>query len=153
MISKIWVVIAGSFFSSILFMKYQLIIKKLFHRKITDNCFLSSLSFVSGFLCEKHFDEALNTQVKRQKWHHWHQWLWLTWNQGSANDNVDLFALPGEKGELGLDELLWHLFGVTSDPLARLFDVYFQRLCPERLELLQSRWPDRREAVSLSSEP
>lgn len=48
----------------------------------------------------------------------------LTWNQSSANDYVNLFALLGEKGHFSLNELLGHLFGVTSDPLARLFDVY-----------------------------
>lgn len=49
----------------------------------------------------------------------------LTWNQGSADDNVDLFTLLGENGHLSLNELLGHLFGITSDPLARLFEVYF----------------------------
>lgn len=45
----------------------------------------------------------------------------LTWNQSSADDNVDLFALLGEKHHLSLNKLFRHLFGITSDPLARLF--------------------------------
>lgn len=49
----------------------------------------------------------------------------LTWNQGSADDDVDLFTLFGEQFHLGLDELFRHLFGVASDALSRLFDFHF----------------------------
>ena len=69
----------------------------------------------------------------------------LTWNQGSADDYVDLPTLLGEKGHLSLNELFRHLLGITSDSLSGLTDVYFQRLCPEGLELLQGCRPDRKE--------
>lgn len=49
----------------------------------------------------------------------------LTWNQCSADDDVYFFTLLGKKIHLSLNELLGHLFGVTSDPLSRLFDVNF----------------------------
>lgn len=48
-----------------------------------------------------------------------------TWNQCSADDDVYFFTLLGKKIHLSLNELLRHLFGVTSDPLSRLFDVNF----------------------------
>lgn len=48
-----------------------------------------------------------------------------TRNQGSADKNVNLFTLLGEKGHLRLNELLGHLFGVAAHPLTRLFDVHF----------------------------
>lgn len=72
----------------------------------------------------------------------------LTWNQGSADDDIDFFTLLSKKVHFGLDELLRHLFGVTSDALSRLFDLYFQWLGPKRLELLQSCWPDSRKKKS-----
>lgn len=48
-----------------------------------------------------------------------------TGNQGSADKNVDLFTLLGEKGHLSLNELLGHLFGVAAHSLTGLSDVHF----------------------------
>lgn len=64
----------------------------------------------------------------------------LTWNEGGGDDDVHLFALLGEQRHLGVDELLGHLLGVAADAVAGLLDVHLQRLRPEGLELLQSRW-------------
>lgn len=82
--------------------------------------FLSCLSFGPMLIC------------KKEKKHHMERVpVGLTWNQGSADENVHLFTLLGEKGHFRLNEFFGHLFGVASDSVAGLLDVDLQRLCPE----------------------
>eukprot|EP00053_Salpingoeca_punica_P012955 m.116409 g.116409 ORF g.116409 m.116409 type:complete len:1093 (-) comp16076_c1_seq1:125-3403(-) len=66
----------------------------------------------------------------------------LAGDERRGDDNVDLTALLGKQGHLGVDKLLGHLLGVAA--LARAADVlkarHLQELAAERLDLLLDLW-------------
>lgn len=61
----------------------------------------------------------------------------LTWDQSSADEDVDVQTLLGKQLHLSLDELLGHLFSIAALTFSRLLHVHLQRLGSQGLKLLQ----------------